>query len=193
MRDGGGGGGDEGGGYGRGREKRAVIVKEDTSEGLDASLSRRASALWRRIRLSEEDIPFSQRDALARCTEARPLRDGAGAVVAAGAGVLVVDRDVGDGLRGGDGGGDGEERVHCGAEVVMEGGNGSGGGGVHAGAGGRLLRCSSLLFVSRYLCGTGRTLHTAHARRVAPARATRVRVSAERSARRRVMQTVSVD
>ena len=147
----------------------------------------------RGVRSSGEDTPFSQRDAPARCAEARPLRDGAGAVVAAGACVLVVDRDVGDGLRGGDGGGDGEERVHCGAEAVIEGGSGLGGGGMHARAGGRLLRCSSLLFVSRYLCGTGRTLHTAHARRVAPARATHVRVSAERSARQRVMQVVSVD
>ena len=44
-------------------------------------------------------------------------RDGAGAVVAARAGVLAVDKlggDVDDGLGGRDGGGDGEERVHVG-------------------------------------------------------------------------------
>lgn len=42
--------------------------------------------------------------------------DGAAAVVAAGAVVVVVDGGVGAGGLDGDGGSDGEERVHCGDE-----------------------------------------------------------------------------
>lgn len=42
--------------------------------------------------------------------------DGAAAVVAAGAVVVVVDGGVGAGSLDGDGGSDGEERVHCGDE-----------------------------------------------------------------------------
>lgn len=44
------------------------------------------------------------------------LGDDAAAVVAAGAVVVVVDGGVGVGGLDGDGGSDGEERVHCGGE-----------------------------------------------------------------------------
>ena len=48
--------------------------------------------------------------------------DGATGVAGAGAGAFVVDElggDVDDGLGGRDGGGDGEEGVHCGDEVEV--------------------------------------------------------------------------